>query len=231
MAAFGAPIVNGMANAFAGEDLGEAISGAAVFPGASAGDEVDVARIVLLVVPAIGKIGKVIDGIVEIEIVVVQAVHEIPEIVDAGHGEATLEHIRMFEEGVGGVIGAKRSAHGGNDDLRLAMIPNERNDLFAKVGIESRLDVAAVEGMSGFVVEAETVDGIDGIKLDTAGIDEIGEGADHALALEFEFIASTGRETEERRAPMPVGHDTKIQAEAGRVPAMVFTFHSRDLSS
>ncbi len=231
VAALGAPSVHGIANAFAGEDFGEAIGGAAVFPGAVAGDEVDVAVILLLEIPAIGEIGEVIDRIIEIKIVVVQAVHEIPEVVDAGHGEATLEDIGMLKEGVGGVIGAEGSAHGGNGDLRLAMIPDERNDLFAKVGIENGLYVAAVKRVSTFVVEAETVDGVDGIKLDAASINEISECADHALALEFEFITRTGGETEERWTPMPVSDDAKVQAEAGRVPAVVFTFHARDLSS
>ncbi len=113
----------------------------------------------------------------------------------------------------------------------MAIIPNERNDFFAEVGIENRLDVAAVKGVSGFVVKAETVDGIDGIKFNATCIDEIGEGANHALALEFKFIASTGGKTEERWAPMSVSDDTEIQAKAGRVPAVVFTFHARDLSS
>ena len=117
VAAFGAPVVNGVANAFAGEDFGKAIGGATVFPRAGAGDEVDVAGIVLLEIPAVGEVGKVINGIIEVGIVVVHAVHEIPEIVDAGHGKAALEDIRMLEEGVGGMIGAEGSSHGGNGDL------------------------------------------------------------------------------------------------------------------
>ena len=108
------------------------------------------------------------------------------------------------------------------------MIPDEGNNFFAEIGIENGLDVTAVKGVSTFVVEAETVDGVDGIELDAAGVDEIGESADHALALEFEFIAGTGGETEKRRAPMSIGNDTEVQAEAGRVPAVVFTFHAKE---
>ncbi len=52
VAAFRAPIVNGMANAFAGEDFGEAISGAAVLPWTGTGDQMNVACGQLLVVPA-----------------------------------------------------------------------------------------------------------------------------------------------------------------------------------
>jgi hypothetical protein len=228
VAPFRAPVIHGVANAFAGENFGEAIGGAAVLPGTGAGNQVDVARIVLLVIPAVGKIGKVIDGIVEVKIAVVHAIHEISEIVDAGHGKATLEYIGMLEESVGGVIGAEGSAHRGNADLRLAMTPDEGNNFFTQVGIENGLYVAAVKRVSALVVEAETVDGIDGIEFDAAGIDKIAKSADHSLALEFEFIASTGGKTEERRAPMSIGNDAKIQAEARRVPAVVFTFHSRE---
>jgi len=107
------------------------------------------------------------------------------------------------------------------------MIPDKGNDLFAEIGIENGLDIAAMKRASTLVVKAEAIDGVDGIELDAAGIDEIGEGADHALAFEFPFVASTGGKTEERRAPMAVGDDSEIEAEAWRVPTMVFTFHQK----
>src|SRR5271165_1853889 len=229
VAAFGAPIVHGVADSFAGKHFGEAIRGSAVFPGTGAGDEVDVAGIVLLVIPAVGEIGKVIDGIVEVKIVVVHAVHEISQVVDTGHGETAFEDVGMLEESVGGVIRAEGSAHGGDGNLRLAVIPDERNDLFAEIGIENGLDVAAMKRMSTLVVKAEAIDGIDGIELDAASIDEIGEGTDHALAFEFPFVAGTGGKTDERRTPMTVSDDSEIEAEARRVPAMVFTFHQKGL--
>src|SRR5208337_881442 len=230
VAAFGTPVVHGVTNPFAGQHFGQAIGGGAIFPGTGAGDEVDVAGVVLLEIPAIGEVGEVIDGIVEVEIVVVHPVHEIPEIVDTGHGKATLKDVRMLEERVGGVIRAEGCAHSGNGDARLAVIPDEGDDLFAEVRIENGLDVAAVKRVSAFVIKAEAVDGVDGIKLDAAGIDEFGERADHALTFEFPFVASTGGKTEERRTPMAVGDDAEIQAEARRVPAMVFTFHQKGLS-
>src|SRR5208283_4081872 len=157
----------------------------------------------------------------------VHPVHEISQVVNPGHGKATLEDVGMFEQGIGGVIRAEGSAHGGNGDARLAVIPDERNDLFPKVGIENGLDIAAVKRVSVLVVKAEAIDGVDGIELDAAGIDEIGESADHALAFEFPFVASTGGKTEERRAPMAVGDNAEIETEARRVPAMVFTFHQK----
>jgi hypothetical protein len=43
VAALGAPVVEGVADAFAAEDFGEAVGGAGFFPGAGAGGDVDVA--------------------------------------------------------------------------------------------------------------------------------------------------------------------------------------------
>ena len=227
MAAVGTPVINGVGNIFVGENFGESIGGAAMFPRAGAGDEVDVAGADVIVEPGIGNVGEVIDGIVEIEIVVVEAVHEIAEVVDAGHGEAAFENVGMFKERVGGVIGAEGSAHGGNGDAGLAVVPDEGDDFFAEVGIEDGLDVAAVEGMRGFVVEAEAVDGVNAEEFDTAGVDEFGEGADHGLVFEFPFVTGAGGKADERLAVVAVDEDAKFEAEAGRMPTMVFAFHGR----
>ena len=212
MAALVAPIIDGVTDILAVEDLGQAIGGAALFPLAGAGDEVDIAGGKLFVKPGIGKVGEVVDGIVEVKIVVVHAVHKRAEVVDARHGETAFKDVGMAEEGVGGVIGAEGCAHGGDGNARLAVIVDEGNDFLGQVGVEYGLDVTAMEGMSAFVVEAEAVDGINGVELDAAGVDELGEGADHGLAFEFPFVASAGGETEDRRAPMAVGDNTEINA-------------------
>ena len=213
-------------DALAGKDFGEAIGGAAVFPLAGAGGEMDVAGADLLVKPGIAHVREIIDGIVEIEIVVVQAVHEIADVVNAGHGEAALDDVGMLEERVGGVIGAEGCAHGGNGDAgALAIVPDEGNDLFAKVGIEDGLDIAAVKGMRAFVIEAEAVDGIDAEDFDFAALDKIGESADHALAFEFGFVAGAGGKTENGLSPMAMDDDAKVKPQAGRMPAVVFAFH------
>lgn len=225
MTAVGTPVVYGVADVFTVEDFGEAIGRAAVLPLAGAGDEVDVAGGKLLVKPGIGEVGEVVDGIVEIKIVVVHAVHERAKIVDAGHGEAALEHIGMPEEGVGGVISAKGCSHGGDGDAAAAVVVDEGDDFLGEVGVEDGLHVAAMKGMRGLVVEAESIDGIDGVELDAAGIDEFSERADHALAFEFPLVSGAGGKAKDGRAPVAIGDDTKIEAETGRMPAMEFAFH------
>src|SRR5690349_14922093 len=147
------------------------VRGSGVFPLATTGREMNVARRKLVVNPRVRKIGDVIRGIVEIKIVVVHAVHEIAQVVDTGHRETTLDDIGMFEERVCSVIGAEGSAHGGDGNLRLAVVPDKGNDFFAQVRIELRLNVAAMERMSGLVVEALAVDGIDAVEFDAPCID------------------------------------------------------------
>src|SRR5215475_389958 len=150
-----------MANALVRENTGEMIRRAGVFPRTRASREMNIAGCQLAVNPGIGKILNVVYRIVEIKIVIVHAVHEIAQIVDAGHGKAALDNVRMFEERICGMIRAEGGAHRGNRYLRLAIAPNERHDFFAEIRIENGLYVTAMEGMRAFVVKAEPVDGID----------------------------------------------------------------------
>lgn len=184
----------------------------------------------LLVVPGIGKVGEVIDRIVEIEIVIVHAVHEILQIVDARHGETALEDVGMLEQRVGGVIRAKGSAHRGDGELRFAVVPDEGDDLLAKIRIENGLDIAAMERVRALIVEAEAVDGIDGEEFDAAGIDEIAKRTDHALTFELPLIAGAGWKTQEWWTPVAVNGNAEFEAQAMRMPAMNFTFHVKSPS-
>src|SRR5882757_2531992 len=134
-----------MADAFAGKNLREVVGRPAVFPRAGARRDVNVTSSDLLVEPGVAGVREVIDGIVEIKIVVVHAVHEVPQVVDPGHGEAAFDDVGVLEETVGGVVRAKRSTHRGDGNAwRLAIIPYKRNHLFAQIGIKNYLDVAAV---------------------------------------------------------------------------------------
>src|SRR5260370_17190188 len=100
-----------MADVFTGENFGEAIGGATVLPRTGTSAEMNVATRDLLIEPGIGGIREVVDRIVEIKIVVVHAIHEIPQVVDAGHREAAPDDVRVLEEAVRGVVRAKRNAH------------------------------------------------------------------------------------------------------------------------
>src|SRR4029453_13334198 len=104
------------------EDLGHSVGRPAVLPWATAGHEVYVATRVLMEIPWVILVSHVVDRVVEIEIVVIHAVHGVPHVIDARERVAALHMVGMLEESVGRVIGPKRCAKRGNPDTgRLAL--------------------------------------------------------------------------------------------------------------
>src|SRR5260370_5622408 len=230
VAALRAPVVQRVTDTFAGENFGEAISRPAVLPLTRAGAEVNVTTCDLVIEPGIAGVRKIVNGVVEIKIVVTHPVHEVSQVVHAGHREAALDDVGMLEEGVRGVVRAERSAHRGRGNaLRLAIVPYKRNDLFSQVGIENGLDVAAVKWMRALVVKAVSIDRIHGEEFDSSGVDEIRERADHALPLKLPLVAGASRETKERRPPMSLDHDPQLHTQPVRHPPVIFTFHPAPL--
>src|SRR6266568_3415301 len=232
VSALGTPVVERMAYALAGKNFGEAVRGAAVFPWARAGGDVDITGGNLLVKPRIAHIREVIDRIVEIKIVVEHPVHEISQVVHAGHGETPLDHVGMLEERVSRMIRPERCAHRGDgDSLRLAVVPDEGNHLLAQIGVEHRLHVAAVKRVRALVIETFTIDGIRGKEFDSSCVNEIRERSDHALAFELQFIPRAGRKPQQWRAPVAVNSHAKLNAQPRRMPAVIFAFHPCPLAS
>src|SRR3954470_22197361 len=99
--AFRAPVIEVVSYAAALEHLGHSVSGAGDLPWAAASGEVDVAGRKLLEEPGIILVGHVVDGIIEVEVVVVHSVHGIAQIVNARERVAALYTVGMLEEGVG----------------------------------------------------------------------------------------------------------------------------------
>src|SRR6476646_3395982 len=201
-----------------------------IFPLTSPGGKMDITGRKLLVQPGIGEIRNVVHRIVEIKIVVEHSVHKILQIVHAGQCEAAFDDGGMLDKRICGVIRAERSTHSGDaDSRRLTVVPDKRYYLFAQVGIKHGLHIAAMKRVRTLIVKAEAIDGVDRIKLELPVVNKIGERANQGLAFELALVAGAGGETDQRRAPMAVDHDAKIQPEAVRIPAMDFTFHQCDL--
>src|SRR5712664_592005 len=184
----------------------------------------------LVIEPGIAGVREVVDGIVEIKIVVVHPVHEIPQVIDAGHRKATFDDVGVLEEAVRSVVRAKRSTHRGDRNaLCLTIVPNKWDDLFAQVRIKNDLDVTTMKRVRALVVKAVAVDGIQGEEFNSSGINEIRERGDHALALELPLVAGAGREAKERRTPVTEHGDAQLHTEPVRVPAVIFMFHRSPL--
>src|ERR1700687_1737893 len=83
-----------------------------------------------------------------------------------------------------------------------------------------------MKGMRGLVVERKAVDGIDAEEFHFAGVDEVGERADHALAFEFPLVAGAGGKADERWPIMAVNHDAQFHAQTRRMPSVIFALHA-----
>src|ERR1043166_4750722 len=119
--AFRAPVVQMMRDAAVPEDLGHSVGRPAVFPGSAAGHEPNVAARVMMKKPRVTHVRHIVYGIIEVEVVVVHAVHGVAHVVDARERVAALHVVGMFEESVGRVISAEGCAQWGDSDAgRLA---------------------------------------------------------------------------------------------------------------
>src|SRR5437773_9479635 len=78
-----APVVQVMTNAAVSQDLGHSVARPAVLPRTAAGHEPDVATRVMVKVPWVTQISHVIHRVVEVEVVVIHAVHGVSHVVNA----------------------------------------------------------------------------------------------------------------------------------------------------
>src|ERR1700722_2465783 len=174
----------------------------------------------------VGQIRQVIDGIVEIGVVIVHSAHESANVVHTGKCKASANHVGMFEQTIRGMIRTKRSAHGGNrNPWRLTTVPNKRNHLFAYVSIELRLHVAAMKRMCVLVVKPGPVYGVHAEEFHATRVNQRGQRANHSLPIKFPFVAGAGRKSHQRGSPMPIDHNAHVQAEPMRIPTVIFSFH------
>src|SRR5437868_2505867 len=96
-----APVVEMMGNSAVPEDLGHSVGRSAVLPWATSGHEPDVAARVLMEKPGVTLVGHVVHRVIEVEVVVVHAIHRIPHIVNARQRVAAFHAVGMLEESVG----------------------------------------------------------------------------------------------------------------------------------
>src|SRR5437016_14120357 len=85
-----APVVQMMSNAAIPEDLRHSVGGATVLPWATAGYEADVATGVLMEKPGITLVGDIVDRVIEVEVVVIHAVHRVAHVINARERVAAL---------------------------------------------------------------------------------------------------------------------------------------------
>ena len=229
MPAFRAPVVQVMRDAAVPEDLGHSVGRPAVFPGSAAGHEPNVAARVMMKKPRVTHVRHIVYGIIEVEVVVVHAVHGVAHVVDARERVAALHVVGMFEESVGRVISAEGCAQCGDSDARrLALGVDERENFVRHIGIVLRLHPAAMKRVRAFVIERIALHAVDAEDSDASLVDVGAKGANHALAFHLRFIAAARRESEDRRAVVAVNRNAHFPIETVRVPMLMVTMHSSE---
>jgi len=215
VSAFRAPVVEMMRNTAIPEDLGHSIGRPAVLPRTAAGHQVDIATRVMMEIPGVTLVGHIVDRVVEVEVVVVHAVHGVSHIVDARERVATLHVIGMFQESVGRVISAERCAQRGNPDAwRLALGIDERENFVRHIGIVLRLHPTSMEGMRALVIKRIALHAVDAEDSNSALLDVGAERANHALTFHLRFVAAAGREGEDGSAVIAVNRNAHFAIDA-----------------
>jgi hypothetical protein len=226
VAALRAPVVQMMGNAATPENLGHSVGRSAVLPWTTAGHEPNVTTRVLMEIPGITLVGHIVDRVVKVEVVVIHAVHRVPQIVDPRERVATLHVVGMLQESVGCVIGTERCAQRGNPDTwRLALGINERENFVRHIGVVLRLDPAPMVGVRSLILERIAVHAVDAEDSDSPLLEVRAEGANHALTFHLPLVAAACREREDGRAVISVNRNAHVAIETVRVPTLMITMH------
>ena len=187
----------------------------------------DVATCVLVEIPGVTLVGDIVHRVIEVEIVVVHAVHRVPHVVDARERVASLHVIGMLEEGVGRVIGTERCAQRGDPYARrLALGVDKRENLVRHVVVVLRLHPAAMERVRSLVLERIVVHAVDAEDSNPPLLEVGAEGANHALTFHLPFVPAARREGEDGRAVIAVNRDAHVPVETVRVPTLMITMHA-----
>ena len=105
-------------------------------------------------IPRVTLVSHIVHRVIEIEVVVIHAVHGVPHIVDARERVTALHVVGMLKESVGRVIGTERCAQRGDPDAwRLALGVDERENFVRHIGVVLRLHPATMEGVRSLVLE------------------------------------------------------------------------------
>src|ERR1044071_1626785 len=222
-----APVVQMMSDAAAPENLRHLVGRPAVLPRTTAGHEPDVATRVLMEQPGVTHVSHIVDRVIEIEVIVIHAVHRIPQVVNARERVAALHVIGMLEQSVARMIGAERGAESGHPDARrLALRVDERENFVSYIGVVLRLHPAPVEGMRALVIERIALHAVDAEDSDASRVDVRAECANHTLTFLLPLVAHASGEGEDGRTVVAVNCDAHVPVETVRVPSLMVTMHT-----
>src|SRR4029077_5171384 len=177
-------------------------------------------------IPGVTLVSYIVHWVIEVEVVVIHAVHRVAHVVDARERVAALHVVGMLEESVGRVIGTERRTQRGNPDARsLALGVDKRENFVSHIGVVLRLHPAPMEGVRSLVCEGIALHAVDAEDSDAPLLQVRAEGANHALTFLLPLVAAAGRESEDGRTVIAVNSDAHVAIETVRVPTLMVTMH------
>lgn len=160
----------------------------------------------------VGSAGDEVDGVVEIDIVVIVAVGEGPDVEDAAHREAIGGETGMAEGEIGGMVAAEAAA--GQGDARVTgFVGCTGRDLFQNQLIVQGVLSGAFGGGNRFVVPGGGVEAVGAIDLDFSRFEELAGGLDEALVFILIVGSAGGGEEDHGVAGMTEHQHFEVPAD------------------
>src|SRR5215207_6166849 len=171
------------------------------------------------------EVGHVIHRAVEVDGVAALAPAELAGVVDAALADGQGEQVGPAEGEVGRVEGAEAGPGDQNVERAAAVVVDEGDDLVEDPVLEPAvLDGPGLQGQVG-VAPAGRVEAVDRVHLDPAGLDQAGDGVDHAPVLIVGAAALLGLEDEQGAAVVAVGEQPALGPDRGRPQPDVISSH------
>ena len=162
-------------------------------------------------------------------IVVESAVHpsaeEISGVIDAGEGDHALEEIRTAQAHDGGVGCSHAAARGDGAPVGMVFSVNEGKHFFNNIVIIALLIPGSPGLVAGFIGPAVLIHRVDAENLNSASIDIIGQGVNHAEVFIVAALAVLGLKYQERISAVTVYQNMHVPVQAVAEPACLSSVH------
>lgn len=211
-------------DAFAAEDTAQFEVG--LFAGVVLADgQHDVGATYRIQSSAIIQIAQIIDRAVEVDILVVEAIHKALDAVCSAEGDEFAEGPRILEDQVGGVVGTKARPTR-HDEVGFSTVADERYDFVDDVALVLFVALHAREGVDAFVVEAFGIHGVNADDLVLTAFQLRLESFNHLEVFPLKEAAQAAGKNEKRGTGVTETQHFHASVQARAVPLYILTFHN-----
>src|SRR6476661_1497315 len=165
-------------------------------------------------------IGHVLGRVVEVHVVVVVAVHKLPDVEGRTHGKEVGHLVGVAEGEVQGLVASKAAA-GHPDFVDVALTLQHGHQLVAEKLVVENVVLHAHGGRQVLGVPRKPVDAVDAKQLDAAGFDQRAGGFDKLKVAGLVVAAAGSGENDNRVAPAAKHEHVNVLAQVMRVKAAV----------